>query len=476
MNYNYELKETAPNQRVFEFEIPQKEFDRKINKIYNEVRKNIHFPGFRKGKVPVAVLKKRLGNEVKTEAINELIEDAIREVIFGESKLMIVSTPEVTDVVVNDDQPMKFSVSVEVVPEFEIPPFDSMTIEVPLYHEDSIVEDMLNRMREDIGEMVPLEDDEGALEEDEMVIRYILKDGEGNVIEEKEEYEFILGSGDVHPEFDKQLIGAKINDTKTVEITYDEDYESEELQGKTFHFDIEVLDIKRFELPELDDTFARTVSQHDTLEDLKKELYDQALRIQESYKRQFIKTHVLGKLVKEVEVKLPEKMLAEYTQTVKERWENIFLRDENITDEEKEDILENVSKAHALRQLKEYFVYGEITKREGIKVTDREVDTILEEEALSQNQDPQKYIKKLRKEGDQIRQLEDIILEEKIVDLLMDKADIQLKKISTKEEHDEFMKNFLDSPISISAEEETQDTTSSTPETIEPSPEKEVTA
>lgn len=258
------------NELKLEFTIEAKVFDEAIKKVFNKNAKYFNIPGFRKGKAPMAMVEKFYGTEIFYEdAFNEVVPSAYDEAIKAE-KLEVVSKPDIDVTQIGKGKDLIFTAVVQTKPEVKLGKYKGIEVEKTVYKvTDEAVDNEINRMAERNARMVTVTD-RAAKKGDITVI-----DFEGSVDGVKfeggtaENHELELGSGSFIPGFEDQVIGMKIDEVKDVKVTFPEDYFSKELAGKEAIFKVTVHEIKKKELPKLDDEFAKDVSEFDTIKELK---------------------------------------------------------------------------------------------------------------------------------------------------------------------------------------------------------------
>ncbi len=453
----FELKETRSCERVLEFEIPRAEVEKKSKSYYKELQREALIPGFRKGKVPIAILRKRFGKDIDAEIVQELMQDAIKEGLEEYSDMKILGSPTIDNINSEEGKPMTFSVTLEIMPEFELCECKGIPISLSVLHEEAMVETMLERIRHDAADLVPV-DDEPAEEGDFLIIKYVLRNEEGGVSESEDDFQFMLGSNEVNPEFNVQLKGTKVDDVRTFPIEYGEDYENEELRGKSFQFEVEILEVKRKELPELDDDLAINTSGYESLDELKKELLDYAKDQQQKTILESSEQQITDYLLKNNSFDLSDRMISEHSKFVRE---NVEKQLENLSRGEdiNEKTIDTITRVRAINELSRYLIFQRIVESENLAVTPHDIDTYLEEVAISQDQEPRQFVRELRKNEDSIESIEHTLLQEKIIAFLTDHANIEIKKLNQQEYQEHLMKRVAQSEKSLEVKKDSEPST-----------------
>jgi trigger factor len=298
------------NQGVLTVEVDAQEVARALDQAFKKVVHKVNVPGFRKGKVPRKIFESRFGVEsLYQDALDILLPEAYGKAL-DETEIEPVDRPEVDVEQMESGQNLIFKATVTVKPEVELGEYKGLEIpEKDFSVTDDAVEEELNKVRERQAELVSVE--EGTVDNGDTAVI----DFEGFLGEEAfeggkgENYSLEIGSGSFIPGFEEQVVGMKKEDEKTITVTFPEEYQSEELAGKEVTFKVKVNEIKRKELPEIDDEFAKDVSEFDTLEeykaDLRKNLEEKAKQEEENYK----KDTLVEKAAENATVEIPESMV-----------------------------------------------------------------------------------------------------------------------------------------------------------------------
>lgn len=310
-----QVEKLEKNMAKLTIEVSSEEFEKAIAKAYKKNKNKISMPGFRKGKAPRAMIEKMYGKGVFYEdAANSIIPDAYADAA-KESELEIVAQPEIDVTQIESGKPFIFTATVALKPEVTLGQYKGIEVEKKEVEvTDEEVDTEINRVRESNARMIDI-DDRAAQDGDTVVIDF---DGyvDGKQFEggKAEDYSLVLGSHSFIDNFEEQLEGKNIGEDVTVNVTFPENYQAEELQGKPAEFKVKIKEIKVKELPELDDDFAQDVSNFDTIaeykEDLKKKLAENK---EEALKREREET-VIGKIIENAQMDIPEQMVEAQTR------------------------------------------------------------------------------------------------------------------------------------------------------------------
>ena len=364
----------------FEVKVEAEKFDAALTRAYKKNVKNFNVPGFRKGKVPMNVVKKYYGIEVLLEdAVNFAIEGSYSEVL-KENNIVPVDYPKIDVVEVGEGKDFVYTAEVTVYPEVELGDYKGLSIEKKTYEvTEEEVSKKLKEMQEKNARVETKE--EGTVENGNIAVidfkGYV--DGEAFQGGEGKDYSLEIGSKTFIDTFEEQLVGAKVNDTVEVNVAFPENYGKEELNGKPAKFEVTIKEIKVKELPELDDEFAKETSEFDNIADLKadvtKKLEEANTERSEREFEEAVITAVAGNAKVEIPEVMVEKEVDKMVQNLQQRLQYQGLTLEQYfqftgTDEEK---MREYMRANAQTKVKVDLVLEAIEKAENIEATEEEI-------------------------------------------------------------------------------------------------------
>ncbi len=298
------------NELKLEFTIEAKVFDEGIKKVFNKNAKYFNIPGFRKGKAPMNIVEKYYGDEIFYEdAFNEVVPSVYDEAVKTE-KLEVVSKPKIDIVQIGKGKDLIFTAIVETKPEVKLGKYKGISVEKIEYKvTDKDIEDELNRMAERNSRMITVSD-RAAKKGDTAVIDFLgTVDGVPFEGGKAENHELELGSNTFIPGFEDQVIGMKTEEVKDVNVKFPEEYFSKELAGKDAVFKVTVHEIKKKELPKIDDEFAKDVSEFDTIAELKSDIKSKKEKQNEDKSKAELEETAVKAVAKDSEVEIPEGMI-----------------------------------------------------------------------------------------------------------------------------------------------------------------------
>lgn len=316
-----ETKKLSANRYELEIVIGADKFAEAIKQAYENQKDKISVPGFRKGKVPYAMVIKMYGEEAFFEdALNILYPDAVEEAI-AESGLKVINDKMDFDMVsISKEDGVDFKIAVTTYPEIEIGEYKGLKAEKVIAKvEDSEIEAQIKGMADRNARMVSVED-RAAQMGDTVVIDFEgFKDGVAFDGGKAEGHTLELGSGAFIPGFEEQIVGKNIDDEFEITVTFPEEYGAEELAGKEAVFKIKLHEIKLRELPEIDDEFAKDVSEFDTLDELKADLKEKALAQKARFADEEVENDLVSQIVESLKGEIPEAMFeSRLNQSVEE--------------------------------------------------------------------------------------------------------------------------------------------------------------
>ena len=428
MKCKLEKTENA-NEVKFEITVEAEKFDEAIKKVYFKSAKYFNIPGFRKGKAPMQIVEKYYGKEIFYEdAFNEVAEDALQEAV-SENKVEVVSRPEVDIKQIEKGKDLIFTVVMQTKPEAELGKYKGIEIPKIEYNvSDEDINHELGHMQEHNSRLISIDD--RAVEKGDIATI----DFEGFVGDKAfeggkaENYDIELGSNTFIPGFEDQIVGMKIDEEKDVNVKFPDEYFSKELAGKDATFKVKLHEIKKKELPELDDEFAKDVSEFDTLDELKEDIKKKLEKQNADKEKYETEEAVIKALCENIKVDIPsgmigtevDNMLKDFEQRLSYQGLKLdqYLKMLGKTEEE----MRKEYEPQAIEGIKSRLALEAVIKAEKIEATDKEVEDKMKEmaknygkendEAFLKNENVRNYLK----EG---------IESEKAIDFLIKNAKIK---------------------------------------------------
>lgn len=422
-----QVEKLEKNMAKLTIEVPAEEFDAAIKNAYNKNKNKFSIPGFRKGKAPLAMLEKMYGAGIFYEdAANEVI-DASYPKAAEESKEEIVSTPEIKVTQIEKGKAFIYEATVALKPEVTLGEYKGVEVkkaEAVVTDED--VENELTAARKKNGRLIDVED--GAIEDgDNTIIDFT------GCIDDKTfdggagtDYPLVIGSHSFIEGFEDQLIGKKKGETCDVNVTFPAEYHADELAGKPAKFVVTIKEVKRNELPELNDEFASEVSDFDTLDEYKADIRKKLQEKKEQDAKVENENNVIEKVVENAQMELPQPMVDTQAREMVENYaRRLQSQGLNINDYMKytgmtpEKLMEQM-RPEAEKRIKTRLVLEKVVEVENVEVSDEKLDEQINEIAASYKLEGAKLKEMMgEREKEQIR--EDLKVQAAI-DLLVEQA------------------------------------------------------
>jgi len=427
---DFSLKNKEDNRASFNIEISQEEFEKAIQKAYLKNRNKFNIPGFRKGKAPRKIIELNYGEGIFYEdALNIILPETYEKAVES-LELEPVDSPEVDIEQLEKGKPVILKIEVTVKPEVKLGNYESIEVEKVEYNvTDEDVEKELKAIQEKNARIIDASDRE--IKEGDIVTLDFkgFIDGEQFEGGTAENQRLVIGSNTFIPGFEEQLIGKKKGDKVDVNVTFPEDYFKENLRGKEATFEVVIHEVKEKELPNLDDEFAKDVSEFDTLEEYKNSIRERLEKEAKEREKIEFENRLVDKIVESSEVDIPEAMIEHQIEheindfNYRLRLQGLDIDQYlNLTNSKLEDLKEQI-RPIAEKKVKTDLVIEAIGKKENIKVTEEDIDKELEKIAKEYNQEDVDKFKENMKKGD-LSFLEAGIMRDKIIDLLVSNAKI----------------------------------------------------
>ena len=298
----------ATCRRELELEIPAEDVSKATERVAKEIARVARVPGFRPGKAPVSLIKRRFAEDIKGEVLQSLVPEKVEKAV-AEQKLSPVSQPQVDKLDFNEGQPLKFRAVFEVLPEFQLGSYKGLEIEMPAMEvSEADINRALEETRERAAAFAPVEG--RNVENGDFVQLKLLGTPEGGG--EPLQADSVLchvGAEETMQPFTANLMGASVGDHKTFDVEYPADYPDGKLAGKKFHYAADVTAIKTKKLPELNDDFAKDVSDSATLDELKKKIRENLEHEREHRQRDLEREKIIHALVTSHDFPVPDSLV-----------------------------------------------------------------------------------------------------------------------------------------------------------------------
>ena len=437
--------------REYEITIPSNDIDAKITSKLNEVGKQVKIPGFRPGKVPMGLLKKRFGASVRSEILETTLQESTQK-LFEERNLKPATQPKIDLISFEDGNDLEFSVSLQLIPEIELTDMSSFKVEKLISHvSDNDVEDATKKMAENNKKSVPLTNRKTTKDGDLVVIDFVgFKDDKEFEGGKAEDYKLELGSGSFIPGFEEQLVGIKVDSKKDIKVKFPDNYENDHLKGQDVLFKIKLKSIESLQVPEVDEEFSKSMG-FESLKDLKDAVKNQINKDYEYLSRMKVKREMLDFLAENNKFDVPSTMVDEQFDLI---WKNILQakesnsldeKDKKMSDEELEKYYKNIAE----RRVKLGLILSDVGDKNNLSIGPEELSQAISREASrfpGQEQHVMEYYKSNPQALEQVRAP---LLEDKVIDFLLESSEVTEKSVSSKELKELTGATEVDGPVPV---------------------------
>ena len=370
-----DIDELSPVQRKVRVELPAEAVASEFAHAYKNLGNRVRVKGFRTGKIPRSVLQGIYGEEVKGEVKSHLVEESLGEVI-KERGLQIVSRPEVEANDPSEGSDFSFSAVFEIKPEIQVKDYLGVEVEkVKITVADEQVQDALKRIQEGHARLELVEGRDIVQTGD-----FVTLDFEGTIGGKPfsggkgENYTIEVGSGQALPQFEAAVVGLKIGERQSVQVTYPETYPNKEIAGKTVDFSIVAREIKQKVLPTLDDEFAKDHGEHGSLDELKAAIRQRLEGELKHYQDEDLKEKIMSRLIENHALTIPPSMVERQTRYLMERYQSQIQQAGAEADAAPpmEDARKNLE-GRAARQVQATLLVEKISQQENIEINEQDI-------------------------------------------------------------------------------------------------------
>jgi trigger factor len=429
---NVTVENLGPCKKLLRFEVDPKQVDEAFESVTKDFLRHASLPGFRPGKAPKDMVIKKHEKDIEEEVRRKLMSDSYRQGI-KDQKLKVVTNPDVEEIQFSRGQAFTFAATLETAPDFEVPEYRGLPAKREIASvTDEDVQRGIDALR---AQQASFEKVEREVQEgDYVVINYTgTSDGKplteiaptARGLTEKKNFWVEVKPDSFIPGFAMQLLGAKVGEKRTANIDFPADFVAQPLAGKKAVYDVEVVEVKRKVLPEVDDKFAQSYGAENVevlREGVRKDLQNE---LNFKQKRE-VRNQIVRSLMEKVNFDLPESLVAAHTRNfvydIVSRSQQQGASKE-IIDKQKDEIY-SMANQGAKERVKLGFILSAIANKEGISVPDEALHSRLAVMAHEANVPADKYIKELQK-NEGIYQVMEQLLHEKVIDFLQEHAKIE---------------------------------------------------
>ncbi len=405
--------------------IPAERIENEVNKRLQQTASRARVDGFRPGKVPMSVIKKRFGGSARQEVIGEVIQSSFYEAIMQE-KLNPAGAPSVEPKQLEEGKDFEYTATFEVYPEVTLGDFSQISVErLDSEVTDEDLDKMLEILRKQNTQFEAV--DREAQNEDQLTVDFTGRiDGEAFQGGTASNTQLVLGSGRMIPGFEEGLVGAKAGESRTLKVNFPENYQNLELAGKAAEFEVMVHSVAAPVLPELnEDFFAKFGVEAGSLEDFRAEVRKNMERELRQAIKGKVKSQVMDGLLATNEVEVPKALVGNEIDRLRQQAVQQF----GGASIKPEQLPAELFEEQAKRRVSLGLIVAEVVKQNDIKPDNDRVRTMVEELA-SAYQEPQQVISWYYQNEQQLAEIQSVVLEEQVVDTVLQKAQVTDKKVS----------------------------------------------
>jgi trigger factor len=421
-----EITEVDSCTKKLDIELPYPQYREELNKAYRALNRKVKVPGFRQGKTPLKILESHHKDQVEAEVLQKLVSRSYQEAVARED-LNAVGPPRLEDFSVEEGQPVKLMLTVEVKPEmreviYEGFEFKKVVKEVTPEDLDREIE----ALRDRFAELV--EKPDGPIADGDYITIDYQPHIEGRAVpgEKRENHTVVVGNGSLEEDFERQLLRMSKGEEGKITVRYPHDHGREDLAGREVVFQVKVREVKTKSLPPLDDDFARQAGDYETLEELKAEV---KTRLEEYEKRQAdhrLKNDVVSRLVEANSIDAPPSMVEEEIDLRLMHMQNQLQMQGlrlNLSEKELQEWRQN-SRAEAVKQVKANLILEKIAQLKNIDLSENELEEELKKMRQGETNDLESLKKKMEENGTLTR-LRESLIREKALNNIMENYNIE---------------------------------------------------
>ncbi len=417
-------------------EIPPEDVNTALVETYETLRSQVSIPGFRKGRVPVTILKSRYPEYVSSEAVRYLIMPAYEDAIHRERLNPLsqpIFEPSLNELQVKENESLTFSATVDIRPNIHLPNYDELEADknpVDVPRED--VDAYITRLRAQSATYEPLDIERPVEEKDCVRIDWeCLIDGERVDPESRQDVDIELGAGAIHEKIEQALHGMQIGNTKSVDIEFPQEHSNPELAGKSARYEITLHAITQKDLPALDDEFAKDLG-YENYSQLYGVIWNNLVEEETTIHVDKQKAELLTQLIEKTDIAIPQPLVDRYVQQTLQNLQRQLEKEHRTPEEAGIDMetLPDELQRDVIQQTKQSWIFKTIADKEGIFVSDDELEYEIRRAAGQQNRDAQKYAA-LLKSSNRLEDFREQLQHEKIYQFLIQRASAKQSLIIT---------------------------------------------
>jgi trigger factor len=412
MNIEITPKKTDGVERLLQISVPVETVRDAEDKAARRYATSVRLPGFRPGKAPPAMVKKKFADAIRQETLESLVQEAYKEVVERE-QLKLASQPHVHDVKFGDNEPLTFGLHLEVRPEIALSRTQGFRVQRTERHvTDDQVREQVDQVREQRATWAPVDDKPAP---GDMVTVVLATADETGAMPEGKQYPLVLGAGQAIPGIEELIMEAQPGQTVERPVKWPDDFPDDAQRSKTKKVRVTVQDVKRKTLPDLDDAFAREVGDFDSIDALRKAVREDLEANAQKETESEVRQRLLDDIIGANQFDIPPSWVAQLVDAYANAYQ--------IPEAEK-DRFATEFRPMAERQVRRDLVIDTVAERESLTATEADLDDRIAETAAKRGADPGQLYASLQKAG-RLKELERSITEDKVFKWLLERNTVE---------------------------------------------------
>ena len=423
------VEDVSSVKKVLHIEIPKETVVAELDSAYSNLKKNAKVKGFRPGKAPRSVLERLYKKDVQADVSSRLIQTSFADAI-KETDLKIISRPQVDPPELSAGSEYAYDATVEVKPELGDLEIKGLSLKRTKYEVgDEEVQSQLKMLQKNMTKQVKIDEDRPIQSNDFVLIDYEgFKDGQPFAETGKtENFSLELGAAAIVKEFDDNLIGKNVGDSVEFEVTFPKDYHNDKLKELTIQFQVDIKEIRKQEIPELNDEFAKSMGQFESLENLKNVIKENLAEGYEKRIEQELNEQIFKQIIEKTDFELPDTMIDYELENIVSDTERRFAY-QNTSMEEVGLTRENLQEQYrgtAEQQVRRQIILSKVIEQEKLELSADELEAGYADMAKNFNQ-PADQIKSFYDQNkDRLDFFKHALLEKKAIKLIIENSDIE---------------------------------------------------
>ncbi len=430
-----DVERLGSTQVRLDIEVQVEDVNQTLEETYQALRDQVAVPGFRKGRVPVNILKSRYPDYINSEVVRQLVVTGYEEAIYQQRLTPLAQptfAPPLAQLSVQENQPLNFSATVDIRPAITLPPYEELeTDKSPVNVPRQEVEAYVERLQSQAATYEPIEDERPVQENDCVRIDWeCFVDNELLQDESKQDVDLELGRRTFLEALENGIIGMNVGDTKEIPIEFETTHRISKLAGKTAIYRLTLHAITVKQLPTLDDEFAKDLG-YENYGQLYGVIWNNLVEEERSHQTERQRVDILNQLIDRTDITVPETLVQKTVQDLQQQIAHERTNSTQNTSSQSPNHTDTAElQTNVIKQIKQSWIFDTIAQDEGIAVTDAELEREIRRAAEQQNRDTQKYAD-LLKSSNRLEDFRNQLQNEKIYQFLIQRASAKQALIIT---------------------------------------------